>query len=155
HVGSQCLQTEDFRRALQMARRIWDAAAAVGIELEVLDLGGGFPAPYRGDSIMTLETFCQRLWTAVEENFGAIQVRIIAEPGRGMCGDTVSLITSVIGKSTRGDRTWYFIDEGMYGSFSGQVFDHVTYPLMVENMDERPHFPCVVAGPTCDSTDIV
>lgn len=155
HVGSQCREPDDFRRALQMARRIWNGAAAAGIELEVLDLGGGFPAPYRGDSLLTLESYCQQLSVSLEECFGDISVRVIAEPGRGMCGDTVSLITSVIGKSVRGDRTWYIIDEGMYGSFSGQVFDHVVYPLIVENMEERPLFPCVIAGPTCDSSDVV
>lgn len=155
HVGSQCREPEDFRRALAQARRIWDRAAAVGIELQVLDLGGGFPAPYRGDSLLTLEAYCRRLAVALDENFRDVSVRVIAEPGRGMCADTATLITSVIGKSVRGDRTWYIIDDGIYGSFSGQIFDHVSYPLLTERGDERPLHPCVVAGPTCDSTDIV
>jgi ornithine decarboxylase len=67
----------------------------------------------------------------------------------------VTLITSVIGKSVRGGKTWYIIDDGLYGSFSGKVYDHTDFPLLAEGMDERPLNTCVVAGPTCDSTDVV
>jgi len=154
HVGSQCRSPEDFHAALRQARRIWDRAAAAGIELEVLDFGGGLPAPYR-DSVLSLDAYCRSLSQSLEETFGDLSIRVIAEPGRGMCGDTVSLITRVIGKSVRAGTTWYIIDEGLYGSFSGQVFDHVEYPLVVRNGADRPQYPCVVAGPTCDSSDVV
>lgn len=154
HVGSQCRSPEDFSAALSQARRIWDRAAAAGIELEVLDFGGGLPAPYR-DSVLTLDAYCRSLSQSLDETFGDLAIRIIGEPGRGMCADTVSLITRVIGKSVRGGTTWYIIDDGLYGSFSGQMFDHVEYPLIARNAEDRPVFPCVVAGPTCDSSDVV
>jgi ornithine decarboxylase len=154
HVGSQCRSPEDFHTALLQARRIWDRAADAGIELEVLDFGGGLPAPYL-DSVLTLDTYCRSLSRSLEETFGDLSIRIIGEPGRGMCADTVSLITRVIGKSVRGGTTWYIIDDGLYGSFSGQVFDHVEYPILAKNAGERPLIPCVVAGPTCDSSDVV
>ncbi len=154
HVGSQCREPEDFRRALLQARRIWDRATAAGIELEVLDIGGGFPAPYR-DSVLSLDVYCRSLGQALDETFGDLAIRLIAEPGRGLVADTMSLITRVIGKSVRGGTPWYIIDDGLYGSFSGQVFDHVEYPLMARNADERGLLPCVVAGPTCDSSDVV
>lgn len=154
HVGSQCRSPEDFHTALLQARRIWDRAAAAGVELEVLDIGGGFPAPYH-DSVLTLDAYCRSLAGSLDEIFGDLAIRLIAEPGRGMCADTASLITSVIGKSMRQDLPWYLIDDGVYGSFSGQVYDHVEFPLLAEGADCRPLSPCVVAGPTCDSSDVV
>jgi ornithine decarboxylase len=154
HVGSQCRSPEDFHAALLQARRIWDRAAAAGIDLEVLDFGGGLPAPYR-DSVLSLDAYCRSLSQSLEETFGDLPIRVIAEPGRGLSADTVSLITRVIGKSVRASMTWYIIDDGLYGSFSGQVFDHVEYPIVARNALDRPLYPCVVAGPTCDSSDVV
>jgi len=159
HVGSQCRAPEDFHLALLQARRIWNRAAIAGIELEVLDVGGGFPAPYR-DSVLSLDAYCRSLDRSLDETFGDLMhgdrpIRVIAEPGRGLVADSMSLITRVIGKSIRGGTTWYIIDDGLYGSFSGQMFDHVEYPLVARNADDRPLLPCVVAGPTCDSSDVV
>ena len=164
HVGSQCRAPEDFHTALVQARRIWDAAADAGIRLEVLDIGGGFPAPYR-DSVLSLDVYSRSLARALDETFGDLTsgdltsekgpIRVIAEPGRGMVADTMTLITRVIGKSMRGGIPWYIIDDGLYGSFSGQMFDHVEYPLLARNAEERGLMPCVVAGPTCDSSDVV
>ncbi len=159
HVGSQCRSPEDFHSALVQVRRIWDGAAAAGIDLEVLDVGGGLPAPYR-DSVLSLDAYCRSLAQSLDETFGDLinsdrPIRVIAEPGRGLVADSMSLITRVIGKSVRGGNTWYIIDDGLYGSFSGQMFDHVEYPLMAQNADDRPLLPCVVAGPTCDSSDVV
>jgi len=154
HVGSQCRSPEDFHTALSQARRVWDKAAAEGIELEVLDFGGGLPAPYR-DSVLSLDAYCRSLSRSLEDTFGDLAIRVIGEPGRGMSADTVTLITRVIGKSVRGGTTWYIIDDGLYGSFSGQVFDHVEYPIVARNAEDRELHPCVVAGPTCDSSDVV
>jgi ornithine decarboxylase len=154
HVGSQCRAPEDFHSALTQARRIWDSAADAGIGLDVLDIGGGFPAPYR-DSVLSLDVYSRALARALDETFGDLLVRIIAEPGRGIVGDTMTLITRVIGKSVRCGTPWYIIDDGLYGSFSGQMFDHVEYPLIARNAQERGLVPCVVAGPTCDSSDVV
>jgi ornithine decarboxylase len=162
HVGSQCRAPEDFHSALLQARRIWNRAAAAGIQLEVLDVGGGLPAPYR-DSVLSLEVYCRSLGQSLDETFGDLicgddgqrPIRVIAEPGRGLVADSMTLITRVIGKSVRGGNTWYIIDDGLYGSFSGQLFDHVEYPLVARNADDRPLTPCVVAGPTCDSSDVV
>src|SRR5579863_4453210 len=114
HVGSQCRAPEDFLTALTQARRIWNRAAAAGIELEVLDVGGGLPAPYR-DSVLTLEAYSRSLGLSLEETFGDLMygdraIRVIAEPGRGLVADTMTLVTRVIGKSVRGGNPWYIID---------------------------------------------
>lgn len=154
HVGSQCREPEDFRRALLQARRIWNRARRAGFKLEVLDIGGGLPAPYR-DAVLSLDVYCRSLAQAIDETFGDLAIRVIAEPGRGLVADTMSLVTRVIGKSVRGGTTWYIIDDGLYGSFSGQLFDHVEYPLLARDAERRPASACVVAGPTCDSSDVV
>lgn len=154
HVGSQCLCPDDFRAALGRARRVWDEATAAGCPLEVLDVGGGFPAPYR-DDVISLEEYCRSLAMALDETFGDLPIRIIAEPGRGLCAEAVTLITSVLGKSVRHGVPWYIIDDGVYGAFSGKVYDHADFPLLVENHAMRPAQSCIVAGPTCDSSDVV
>lgn len=155
HVGSQTLAPEDYDVAIARVREIFNEAAAVGIDLEVLDIGGGMPAPYR-ESIMSLEAFCQVVNSSLQTHFGDLPIRIIAEPGRVISADTTTLITSVIGKSVRPNgMTQYIVDDGIYGSFSGKVFDHTDFPLLVEDQMFRASHPCVVSGPTCDSTDIV
>lgn len=154
HVGSQCANPDGYRTALEKARVVWDAAVAHGIELEVLDIGGGFPAPYK-DQVLTLDSFCREIQSAIDDNFGDLNIRVIAEPGRGIAAETATLVTKVIGKSIRNGKRWYFLDDGMYGSFSGRVFDHADFPLLAENQDDRHVFPCVVAGPTCDSGDVI
>lgn len=156
HVGSQTTAPEDYDVAFGRIRRIYDAALDAGIELEVIDFGGGLPAPYRNDSVLTLEAFCDALRQSLETHFGDLPVRIVAEPGRGISAETSTLITSVIGKSVRPNgKTQYIIDDGLYGSFSGKVYDHVDFPLLAEDAVVRPTYECIVSGPTCDSTDVV
>jgi len=81
------------------------------------------------------------------------RVRIIAEPGRCISGDSMTLVVRVIGRSIRSGIPWYFIDDGLYGAFSGKLFDHCDYELIPQRTG--PVRECVVAGPTCDSIDIV
>ena len=154
HVGSQCTAPEDFIPALQAARMVWDEAEQLGCPLEVVDIGGGFPAPYRG-GVLTLEAYCGMLNAAIEDIFGDISPRIIAEPGRGLVAESATLISTVVGKSMRNGTPWYFLDDGIYGSFSGKAFDHADFPLLVENAHRREVSACVVAGPTCDSGDVI
>ncbi len=155
HVGSQCLDPEDYRIVLERVRRCWDEAAAAGFVLEVLDIGGGFPAPYRGSQIITLADYCDSVSRSLADVFGDVSVRLIAEPGRGLVAECMTLVTRVLGKNIRSGVPWYIIDDGLYGSFSGKVFDHVDYNVEADNPLGLPTHPCVVAGPTCDSSDVV
>ena len=139
---------------LTKARKAWDACVAAGAPLEVLDIGGGFPAPYR-TSVMPLGEYCRHLARALDTTFGDLDIRIIAEPGRGLCAEAVTLVTRVLGKSVRNGLPWYIIDDGVYGSFSGKLFDHADFQIVAEATDIRPRSACVVAGPTCDSHDVV
>jgi ornithine decarboxylase len=154
HVGSQCLNPVDYCEVLREVRGVWNVACEHGYQLEVLDIGGGFPAPYRED-VPSIEDFGAVVSSGLSAHFGDLDIRLIAEPGRGLCTECVTLVTSVIGKSERWEVPWIYIDDGIYGSFSGKVFDHTDFPLLVRDADVRPVRECVVAGPTCDSSDIV
>src|SRR5690606_28739750 len=103
----------------------------------------------------TFESYCRPLRAALEDIFGDVPARIIAEPGRCLIADTTTLISSVVGKNMRGGTPWYYLDDGIYGSFSGKAFDHADFPLVVEGANMRPVSRCVVAGPTCDSGDVI
>lgn len=154
HVGSQCTDPEDYRRVLRDVRELWDRAAQRDFSLEILDIGGGFPAPYV-ENTLSMASFGQVVSEGLRESFGGLPIRIIAEPGRGLCAECTTLITQVIGKNTRWGTAWYYIDDGLYGSFSGKVFDHADFPICYEQRDHREIGQCVVAGPTCDSSDVV
>lgn len=154
HVGSQCLNPEDYCGVLRQVRQVWEDARSAGHSLEVLDIGGGFPAPYR-EQAPTIESFGGTIWRGLRQTFGDLDIRLIAEPGRGLCTECVTLVTKVIGKSDRWGIPWVYIDDGLYGSFSGKMFDHTDFPLIVDNDGSRELRSCVVAGPTCDSSDIV
>jgi ornithine decarboxylase len=151
HVGSQCRNPDNYRAALLACKRIFDAAQRKGIKLDVLDIGGGFPIGYRAD-VPPLSQFCFGVSDSLKTLFPT-DVRVIAEPGRCICGDAITLVVSVIGKAVRRGVYWYFIDDGVYGSFSGKFFDLCDYRLLVDK--SGPYTECVVAGPTCDSIDVI
>jgi ornithine decarboxylase len=166
HVGSQAIDPADFGAALAVARAAWKLLDAAGIELSILDIGGGFPVCYRTQPVLPLEAYCQAVGQMILDQFGDLNVKVIAEPGRVLCAEAVSLIASVIGKQYRNGKLWYTLDDGRYSSFSGRYysvnsFELLPYPrprvehsINPSNID-RTLKPCVVAGPTCDGGDIV
>ena len=120
------------------------------IILDTLDIGGGFPVSYV-ETVMPIDRFCEPIAEALEKYFD--QCRVIAEPGRFLVASAVWLITQVVGKSRRGGIPWYYIDDGLYGSFSGRLFDKCDYTIQSERDGDREL--CVIAGPTCDSFDVL
>jgi len=151
HVGSQSSDPATYIAALKVVRGLFDQSQKAGIRLDTLDIGGGFPVVYRTE-MPKLEDFCRVVSRGLSQMFPA-GVRIIAEPGRCISGDSMTLVVSVIGRSIRNGIPWYFIDDGLYGAFSGKLFDHCDYELIPQR--SGPVRECVVAGPTCDSIDIV
>lgn len=150
HVGSQSASAEAYLRALRHFRRIFDEAAAEGLELSILDIGGGFPIPV-ADQPLDVDAMMDAIRKALDELFPATE--LWSEPGRFLCGTAVQLITRVIGEKHRDDQTWYFLDEGIYGTFSGIFFDHWNYELVYFKGGEQ--HPATFAGPSCDSLDIL
>jgi ornithine decarboxylase len=81
-------------------------------------------------------------------------VRVIAEPGRFIAGPSAIGVASVMGRAEREGKWWYYLDDGLYGSYSGQLFDHAHYPI--ESLKQGDDLkPSVLAGPTCDSIDVI
>jgi ornithine decarboxylase len=81
-------------------------------------------------------------------------VRVIAEPGRYIVGPAAIAVATVMGRARREGHWWYYLDDGLYGAYSGQLFDHARYP--VEPLrDGAERLPSVLAGPTCDSIDVI
>jgi ornithine decarboxylase len=150
HVGSQCTNPFAYADALASCRQLFNLVASKRIILDTLDIGGGFPVSYV-ETVMPIDRFCEPIAEAIEKYFD--QCRVIAEPGRFLVANAVWLITQVIGKSKRGGVPWYYIDDGLYGSFSGKVFDKCEYAIQSERDGDREL--CVIAGPTCDSFDVL
>ena len=151
HVGSQCRDPGAHVRAIQACAELIHATrGSREIPMRMLDIGGGFPTSYDGSGV-GIDAFC----APVREALAALpgNIHVIAEPGRFIAAPSMTCVASVIGKAKRGDRVWYYLDDGVYGSFSGLIFDHVNYPLFT--LKEGPLHPCVLAGPTCDSIDII
>lgn len=151
HVGSQTVGAEPYRQALTIARELFDQGRAEGLNLRVLDIGGGFPIPRTGVTF-NLAEILKEINGYIEEKFP--DTEIWAEPGRYICGSAVNLITSVIGVTERGGEPWYFLDEGLYGTFSGVLFDQWDFQL-INFKDTDEEVTATFAGPSCDSLDII
>lgn len=152
HVGSQVEDGAAHVHAIErcaevIATRRNDAVAP----LSLLDIGGGFPVNYDG-SVDDIEPFCAPIRDALAGL--PASVHIVAEPGRYIAAPAMTCITSVIGRARRGGQMWYYLDDGVYNSFSGQIFDHTRYPLIAPDAKGEAR-PSVLAGPTCDSIDVI
>lgn len=151
HVGSQTVLADPYLEALDLVRRIYEDAAKEGMKFRVLDIGGGWPIPEPRVRFNLAEMMAQ-VKARLDEDFADIE--IWAEPGRYMCGTAVNLITSVIGVNERNGQTWYFLDDGIYGSFSGVIFDQWDFKLISFKNSGEKH-QATFAGPSCDSLDIM
>jgi ornithine decarboxylase len=150
HCGSQNESHVKYLEALGYCRDICRKAALNKIPIEIIDIGGGFPITYL-KSVPPIMQFCRPINEYLDRYFS--NYRVIAEPGRYICGTSMTLAARVIGKSLRKGVMWYYLDEGLYGSFSGKVYDHTDYPMVLGKAGKKIN--SVLAGPTCDSTDIV
>ena len=152
HVGSQVKDATAHVEAIRRSRTLLDLPRSAAVApLSVLDIGGGFPVNYDG-SIEDIEQFCAPIRAALADL--PERIRILAEPGRYIAAPAMTCLTTVVGRARRGSRMWYYLDDGVYNSFSGQIFDHTRYPLIAPDARGEPQ-PSVLAGPTCDSIDVI
>ena len=155
HAGSQLMNNFKYVEAITACRQVFNLAALEGIRLDTLDIGGGFPATYI-ESVMPIHYYCHPLASELDRLFPG--VRLIAEPGRFIAAPSMTLVASVMGKAMRQGRMWYYLDDGLYGSYSGRMYDHGEYhfyPLKKLEGDTSPERLSVVSGPTCDSIDVI
>ncbi len=151
HIGSQCIYAENYVKAIEAAKKLIFQLDCAGFDTRLLDIGGGFPTQYL-DPVPSIEQFCAPIAKALDKKIRP-GIKIIAEPGRFVSASPVTLVCSVIGKSFRDGKMWYYLDDGLYSTFSGMLYDHCTYPVVSDRHgDEKLS---VLAGPTCDSFDVM
>lgn len=152
HVGSQATDPSKYIEAVEACTKLIAEALLAGLPaLDILDIGGGFPVAY-SDAVMPIGEFCRPIREALAKL--PAHVRVIAEPGRFIAAPAAIAISTVMGKAKRDGRWWYYLDDGLYGSYSGQLFDHAKYPVTALR-DGDQTFTSVLAGPTCDSIDVI
>jgi ornithine decarboxylase len=152
HVGSQCTNFENFVQAINMSAAIFQEARERGYgKMNLLDIGGGFPAPYDA-SVKPFRDLARKINAEIDRLFPR-DIEILAEPGRFMVATAATSVAKVIGKAVRDGKLCYYIDDGVYSTYSGIVFDHGQYP--VKAFRKGPRQICSVFGPTCDSFDTI
>jgi ornithine decarboxylase len=155
HVGSQCGSPDAWRRAIGVAGELMSRLADEGIELGMLDLGGGFPARYVAE-VPTIQAIADQINPALDDLPYRPEL-IAAEPGRHLVAESAVMAAGVIGRERRGDENWLFADVGAYNGMMEtlQTANGWHYPLWTSLADhaEVPHLPFTVTGPSCDSSD--
>jgi ornithine decarboxylase len=151
HVGSQCTNPENYNQALHLAAGIFDEARSRGFNLKLLDIGGGFPAHY--DATVPPFTRLARMINAELDRLFPQPIEILGEPGRFLVASAAAAVSKIIGKAVRGGKLSYYLDDGVYHTFSGVIFDHCQYPL--KSFKKGPTQICSVFGPTCDALDTI
>ncbi|MDO6581481.1 type III PLP-dependent enzyme [Photobacterium sp. 2_MG-2023] len=152
HVGSQTLHPQKYVDAIRTCKQVMEQVVERGLPaLSTLDIGGGFPVSY-SQQVMPIDQFCVPINEALNELPETVQV--LAEPGRFIVAQSVTSVASVMGQAERDGQMWYYLDDGIYGSFSGLMFDDAQYPLVTLKQDGE-YAPSVLAGPTCDSIDVI
>src|SRR5215813_10235166 len=151
HVGSQCTNPHNYTQALHLAASIFSEAKARGFDLKLLDIGGGFPAHY-DDTVPAFKSLARIINTELDRLFPA-PLEILAEPGRFLVASAATAVARIIGKAVRGGKLCYYLDDGVYHTFSGVIFDHCQYHL--KSFQKGPRQLCSVFGPTCDALDTI
>jgi ornithine decarboxylase len=151
HVGSQCTNPENYSQALQLAAGVFEEAKTRGYHLKLVDIGGGFPAHY--DATVPPFAKLAKMINAELDRLFPEPIEILAEPGRFLVASAATSVAQIIGKATRGGKISYYLNDGVYHTFSGIIFDHCQYPL--KSFKNAPTQICSVFGPTCDALDTI
>jgi diaminopimelate decarboxylase len=176
HVGSGCSSAENFYNAIRDCRSATDIAESIGIRVNTIDIGGGFPGV---DRAIRFEDIAARVRDGINEFFEDMpDVQFIAEPGRYFAQKSHILVLNVIGKKilyehsasdltdptvptdkTASDpsekRIIYYLNDGIYGSFNCIYFDHTVPIILPFNERDGGQFKSTIFGPTCDSIDLI
>ena len=158
HVGSQQRDVGQWDSAISQCKYLFDSAKSDGIQLKLINLGGGFPAHYLQPT-HELEVYANEITRRLDEDFGDNLPEIIIEPGRSLVADAGVIVTEVVmisKKSVLNQHEWLYIDCGKYNGLSETIDEAVKFPIFLEkqsSVKERKEF--ILAGPTCDSMDIL
>jgi ornithine decarboxylase len=156
HVGSQSASPQPYGTALRATLDlITQISKSLGVHARVIDIGGGFPVAYR-DEVPAIEDIAD----VIDDALGSARddFTLLAEPGRYLAADSMTLLTSIVGTAQRDGRLWHYLDDGVYGSYSNVMTEDVHPPILAlrELTEEATaHEAVTLAGPTCDSADVI
>jgi ornithine decarboxylase len=157
HVGSQQGNPKMWDGALGVSARVFRACAERGISLAMVNLGGGFPAKYT-KKVPSVRTYGDTIFSALRKHFGNALPETVIEPGRGLVGDAGIIEAEVvlISKKSRceSELTWVYLDIGKFGGLAETADEAIRYPIRTPR-DGDAKMPCALAGPTCDSLDVL
>ncbi|NFV79245.1 type III PLP-dependent enzyme [Magnetospirillum aberrantis] len=156
HVGSQQTDLRQWDIAVGKVAMLFTALDEAGIELRMVNMGGGFPAQYR-TNIPAVEQYADAVMTAMTNHFGNALPAMIIEPGRSLVGDAGILETEVVLISQKGyddDTRWVYLDIGKFGGLAETMDEAIKYRILTPH-DGSETAPVILAGPTCDSADIL
>jgi len=151
HVGSQCVNIENYMTAFNAAAELLKAARAKVYNVRLVNIGGGFPADYEGADV-SFPNFAKKLSKEIDRLFPQ-EIEIVAEPGRYLVAEAAKLVVKIIGKAYRDGKTYYYINDGVYNTLSGVIFDHCVYHF--HSFKKGKTSVSAVVGPTCDALDSV
>lgn len=156
HVGSQQTDLGAWDKALSDAKHVFEELAGKGITLRMVNMGGGFPTRYLRD-VPTAQAYGQAIFGSLSKHFGNRLPETIIEPGRGMVGNAGVIKSEVVlisKKANTDDVRWVYLDIGKFGGLAETMDEAIRYPIVTER-DADDKAPCVLAGPTCDSADVM
>jgi ornithine decarboxylase len=151
HVGSQCTNFQNFVQALEMSAAVMREAQSRGRHIKILDIGGGFPAPYNRH-VRPFSALAKKINAEIDRLFPK-DIQILAEPGRFLVATAATAVARIIGKAIRDGKICYYIDDSVYHTFSGIIFDHCQYHLKAFKKGKTE--VCAVFGQTCDALDTI
>lgn len=157
HVGSQQTNPRWWDVAIGRCAMVFSDLREAGLDLRMLNLGGGFPARYRGDRLPPLDAFAAAIMTSVNRCFGNRRPDIIIEPGRSIAAEAGVIRTEVlvVAQKDYGDDTrWVYFDVGKFGGLAETMDEAIKYPIVTPH-DGGREGPVKIAGPTCDGADIL
>lgn len=157
HVGSQQMDPSRWEMAIGRTAMVFSDLREAGLELKMINLGGGFPARYRGDDPQPIDRFADTIMKAMTRHFGNNLPEMIIEPGRCIAAEAGVIQTEVllVSRKTYDDPTrWVYFDVGKFGGLAETMDEAIRYPMATPR-DGTAEGPVIIAGPTCDGADVL